>query len=305
MRLDRILTLYLFSPFKRLTSPVSGIEIPILMYHSIANDIESHVHPYFQTITSPKTFEKHLASLKQWGFDVLTLSEAVQLLRSENLPTTSLKVTRAINSRKRRVVITFDDGFRDFYTDAFPILEKYGYKSTVFLTTDFIENNFVTGRECLRVSEIQELAAKGIEFGSHTVSHPQLRNLSYEEVVHEVGHSKTIIENITGAEMTLFSYPYRFPEENTKFTGTLSNILSAQGYTAGVTTIIGQGKACDLPFFLKRLPLNDFDDVDFLWAKLQGGYDWLHTAQLMYKKLRGLVLSSNGMKSMKTKPFIS
>lgn len=280
MRLDQFLTHYIFTPLKSLSFGAAKLEIPILMYHSIASDLDEKLHPYFRTVTTPATFAKQIQFLSESDYEVLTLSQAVRLLQGESERQGSL------SSLPRRVVITFDDGFRDFYTTAFSILEKYGFKATVFLASGFIDKSFITGKDCLRTSEIKELANQGIEFGSHSVSHPQLRELSGAQIVQELAVSKKEIECITGTKVSLFSYPYRFPEEDIEFTEMLNQLLTEQGYSAGVTTVIGVSKSGDNPLFLKRLPVNDCDDNQFLQSKLTGGYDWLHNGQLAYKKLR-------------------
>lgn len=285
--MDRLLTLFVFAPIIQRIFPKRELEIPVLMYHSVGNDLEKNLHPYFQTVTSPKVFEQHMRALKDWGFEVLLLSEAVTLLQTGSLELNRDHKIR--NTSARYVVITFDDGFRDFYTNAFPILEKYGYKATVFLTTDYIGKNFVTGKECLQENEIKELHERGIEFGSHTMSHPLLRNLQPDQIVKEVSGSRLYIQTLLNNQVDLFSYPYGFPEENIAFTDQLHNILLKEGYVAGVTTVIGRAKANDLPFFLKRLPINDLDDLSFFRAKLIGAYDWLHSAQWIFKKFRSLV----------------
>lgn len=294
MRLDRTITLYVSMPLLGLGRQACGRGIPILMYHSIAEGVDDQGLSYYHTVTSPKRFEAHMAVLRDAGYDVVTLSEAVRQLGigtggSGVEPTVSadLAKTRLSGSRSRRVaVITFDDGLRDFYSNAFPVLERSGFGATVFLTSGCIDGAFVTGRECLRTEEIRELAKQGIEFGSHTVSHPQLRELSRAEVVHELSASKRIIESITGVEVSMFSYPYRFPEEDREFTRALGALLCQQGYSAGVTTRIGLARPSENRFFLRRLPVNDADDVRLLRAKLEGAYDWLHRGQVVYKRLR-------------------
>jgi peptidoglycan/xylan/chitin deacetylase (PgdA/CDA1 family) len=187
---------------------------------------------------------------------------------------------------RRQVVVTFDDGFRDFYTTAYPILEKFGLKATVFLSSGLIGKTFLTGRECLNEEEILELVARGIEFGSHTVNHPQLKSLSRDEIIYELADSKKMIEGITGSQVSLFSYPYRFPEEDGAFIRNLGSLLIEAGYSAGVTTSIGLSSVSNKALFLRRLPINDCDDRKLFRAKLEGGYDWLYSGQLTYKKLR-------------------
>lgn len=271
----------------------NSLRIPILMYHGISMHLDDHLHPYFQTVTSPESFEHQMNFLNENGYQVLTLSEAVYLTLKTSLPFKSNieETTSPISLDKKRpmVVITFDDGLRDFYTTAFPILEKFGFKATVFLTSGLIDKIFPTGSECLREAEIKKLAGKGIEFGSHTVTHPQLKNLSMDEIAHQLANSKKHIEDILGHPMTLFSYPYRFPEEDANFTQMLGKLLLEQGYSMGVTTIIGRAKSNDNPLFLKRLPINDCDDTLLFQAKLEGGYDWLHAFQLTSKEIRALL----------------
>ena len=277
MRVDRVLSQYLFALLKG-WSRSNGLKIPILMYHSIAGDTDDHLHPYYRTVTTPETFAMQMAYLSQSGYRALTLSEAVSLFHGEPNG----------EPLRRPVVITFDDGFEDFYSAAFPILERYGFKATVFLTSALIGKTFVTGRQCLSAGEIKELAGKGIEFGSHTVNHPQLRALSKDEIINELTGSKAAIEDLIGAPVSLFSYPYGFPEEDIDFTRNLGTLMTETGYTAGVTTAIGLARVGDNIMFLRRLPINDKDDLSLLQIKLEGCYDWLHPCQLAYKKLRSV-----------------
>jgi peptidoglycan/xylan/chitin deacetylase (PgdA/CDA1 family) len=294
MRLDRLLTLYVGAPLTGFWQPSGDLKIPILMYHSIAEDVDAGVHPYYRTVTNPQTFATHMALLRDTGFDTLKLSEAVHRFRVMSQHRRQQPDDRPGRPEPywgrglstRSVVITFDDGFRDVYTTAFPILERFGFTATVFLTTGCIDGTFRTGRDCLRAREIRELAEAGVEFGSHTVSHPQLQGLKEDAIVHELAASRTAIEDIVGAAVPLFSYPYRFPEEDTEFVGKLRSLLSELGYSAGVTTMIGSARSSEDPLFLRRLPVNDADDRHFFRAKLDGGYDWLHVAQLMRKRLR-------------------
>ena len=249
------------------------------MYHSIARDIDNTLHPYYRTVTSPSTFARQIEVLRADGYHAITLSEAIGLLKASLGDKTRLS---------RKVVITFDDGFCDFHTDAFPVLERAGFKATVFLATAFIGKPFITGRECLGATQVRALSNVGIEFGSHSVSHRRLVEMSSHELTQELSESKRAIEDITGQEVTLFSYPFRFPEENSQFTGTLRTLLDECGYRGGVTTAIGRSTSEDDPRFLPRLPVNDCDDELLLRAKLAGHYDWLRSAQRLLKHSRAL-----------------
>ena len=138
--------------------------------------------------------------------------------------------------------------------------------------------------------EVRELHGAGIAFGSHTVSHQQLTTLTVPEVEEEIRGSKETIEDRLGCPIESFSYPFAFPETDRTFKGILKDLLIAQGYKNGVTTIIGTVRTETDLFFLPRLSVNSWDDLLLFGAKLQGGYDWLHFLQRLKKgcKRRGL-----------------
>ena len=125
-----------------------------------------------------------------------------------------------------------------------------------------------------------------MRFGSHTVTHPQLRNLTLGEVREEVCSSKKQMEDRMGYPVASFSYPYAFPEADREFTKQLRAILSDTGYENGVSTIIGTATAQHERLFLPRLPVNSWDDGRLLNAKLEGGYDWLHAPQYLAKMIK-------------------
>jgi peptidoglycan/xylan/chitin deacetylase (PgdA/CDA1 family) len=188
-------------------------------------------------------------------------------------------------SCEKPVVITFDDGFEDFYRNAFPILNQHRFSATMFLPTAHIGETpcRFKGIECMTWSQIKELRSAGMRFGSHTVTHPQLRSLTLQQVREEVSSSKERIEDRMGYPVTSFSYPYAFPEADREFTKQLRSMLSDSGYENGVSTMIGTADRTADRFFLKRLPVNTDDDASLFQAKLEGAYDWLHTLQYAYK----------------------
>ncbi len=210
--------------------------------------------------------------LHDGGYHTLSLPELRAALESGNIP-------------PRAVVITFDDGYRDFYTDAFPSLRRYGFTATVFLATSRIQDAPVRmeGVDYMTWQEVRELHAAGIDFGSHTVSHPDLRSLGPEEIDYEVGCSKATIEDHLGASVNSFAYPFAFPEEDRDFIRFLEDVLKTHGFETGVSTVLGRPEYKDKRFFLPRLPVNSWDDYPLFRAKLEGGYDWLHWPQRLYK----------------------
>jgi peptidoglycan/xylan/chitin deacetylase (PgdA/CDA1 family) len=272
-RADRLATLYLFHPLRNLHRQAAGI--PILMYHSISAPNDSNRHPYYQTVTSPHVFEQHLKFLRDSGYKSIGLTDALSRLH-ESPP-----------DHARTVVITFDDGFADFYSQAFPLLSQYGFTATMFLPTSYIDRapRKFKGVECLTWSQARELQKAGMHFGSHTVTHPQLKNLGPKELETEIRCSKRTIEDELGTAVASFSYPYAFPETDGPFRQRLGGLLEENGYQNGVSTIIGTANAAGARFFLKRLPINTCDDLPLFRAKLEGGYNWLHTVQYASKFL--------------------
>ena len=96
------------------------------MYHSISEEIEDLVRPYYRVTTSPRRFAMHMRWLKDNHYDVISLSDAVDRLAAGKL------------GSDRSVVLTFDDGFQAFQTAAWPVLQTLGFRATVFLPTAFI-----------------------------------------------------------------------------------------------------------------------------------------------------------------------
>ena len=275
-RTDRIATLYCVRPLRSVLATSNPHRLPILMYHSISQNGDNSIHPYFVTETSPKVFESQMQYLHDNGYSTLSLDDVVKLLKSAAPPS------------RKYVAITFDDGYRNFYTDAFPTLSRFGFRSTVFLPTAYINHHPRTfkGRDCLTWPEVRELQRAGVCFGSHTVNHPQLRLEPASNVEFELRASKETIENELGNPISSFAYPYAFPEEDREFTRRLCDLLRACGYQNGVSTIIGSVHSLEEEFFLKRLPANSWDDIELFRAKLEGNYDWLYPLQFLTKWIK-------------------
>ena len=277
VRLDRFASLYIVSPLMRHTLG-RQIRIPVLMYHGIADRDESGVGPYYRTITSPATFFAHMQFLNQNEYQACTLMQLSNLLDS-SLP---------IGTKK--VVITFDDGFLDFHRHAFPVLNQFGFTATMFLPTAFIgeTSRRFKGQDCLTWSEVRELQRYGISFGSHTVTHPQLRTLGNEAIEREIADSKNAIEQKTGCTADSFAYPYAFPQVDVPFKRMLRDVLERNGYHHGVCTVVGRARCDSDRLFTERLPINDSDDEALFRAKLEGAYDWIGQVQSVSKSARVL-----------------
>jgi peptidoglycan/xylan/chitin deacetylase (PgdA/CDA1 family) len=279
-RLDRFFTLYGFRALRKLLSPKSP-SIPVLMYHSISDDPESG-HPYFWINTSRKRFAEQMQFLKENDYTVLSLMEAVDLLHT---------VKDKKRSFPRYVVLTFDDGYHDFVKHAWPILAMHGFLATMFVATEFIgtRRRRFNQRDTLTWSEVRELQSQGVSFGSHTMSHPKLYGLPWNEIRRELLHSRLRLEQELQTTTPCFAYPYAFPQEDRSFVARFRQELIEQGYRTAVTTMIGVVQRGSDPLCLKRLPINDGDDGRLLEAKLTGAYDWLYGVQYISRRLKSEV----------------
>ncbi len=280
LRLDRLSTLYLVSPLMRLASE-EQVSIPILMSHSIAEEDESRMHAYYRTTTSPAAFLAQMEYLHQNGYHTCSPAEVTALLQSDT------------GNTAKHVVITFDDGYRDFYQNAFPVLNHFGFTATVFLPTAYIGESTLQfkERDCLTWSEVRELQKCGISFGSHTVTHPQLFGLNKNAIESEIVNSKNAIEEKTGCAVDSFAYPYAFPQTETAFRKTLRESLYRARYKHGVCTVVGSAGCGSDPLFMERLPVNSLDDTALFRAKLSGAYDWVVVPQSGVKMARNWAAS--------------
>lgn len=271
MRLDRTIAVHLFHPLAQLRGGRAHSDVPILMYHGIESPSYKG-HPYYDTSTSSAIFALHMKFLAENGYSTVDLEDALGVMARGSSP-------------RKCVAITFDDGYRNFYTNAFPTLADYGFRATLFLVSGLIQDQALchNGHEYLTWKEVQELHANGTHIGSHTVTHPMLHALSDSQIEYELAHSKQTIEDELGDSVRSFSYPFAFPEHDQKFTFRLRELLHTCGYVCGVSTIIGTATPRHDWFFLPRIPINSHDDLSLFRAKVEGGYDWLHVPQKLYK----------------------
>lgn len=188
----------------------------ILAYHRI-----NPYYPEDALSINPDMFEKHIRFLLDKGFKPVSL---YQYLEEKE-------------KRKRNFCITFDDGFADNYTFAFPIFKKYGIRPTIFIVAHFIgteklHKNYKDKERdrYLKWKEVQEMLRANIDFGSHTLNHPDLTSLDKKQVWEEVFESKKFIQKNIGRRIDFFCYPYG--KQNKKIRETVKNA----GYLGAVVT---------------------------------------------------------------------
>jgi peptidoglycan/xylan/chitin deacetylase (PgdA/CDA1 family) len=170
--------------------------VPILTYHKIAPIIPNTIYP--GTFVPPELFRKHLRHLVRRGYQTNRLADIFQG-----------------NTPANPIVLTFDDGFQDFAENAFPALSEYAFQSTVFLVANHLGglNDWDiavgdTPAPLMNATTIQDLAKKGVEFGSHTLTHAHLDQLSEAEQDIEVGKSRLQLQSELGLPIETFCFPY-------------------------------------------------------------------------------------------------
>lgn len=206
----------------------------ILMYHRVRDDgCDPHMS------VSPENFEKQIRFVAK-NYDVISLSE---LLRRQELKVANTRDT---------LVITFDDGFKDNFDNAYPILKKYSTAATIFLIAGAIGKDEMM----LNESEIREMQSHLVEFGSHTVTHPILATLPAQVATAEIVDSKRMLQQLLQQEVNLFAYPKG--KKNVHYTPAIKSIVQKAGYSAAVCTDNGVVTLESDPFELNRIGIRNF-----------------------------------------------
>jgi peptidoglycan/xylan/chitin deacetylase (PgdA/CDA1 family) len=192
----------------------------VLMYHSISRP--GGVHDAL--CTSPERFENQMLYLKKHNLRGVSMKE--------------LLLAMSTGDARGLIGITFDDGYEDFLSAALPTLERLGFSATVFVVAGMLgkENTWQhrSGpRLQLRLVEangVREISERGMEVGSHTITHPRLSGLDPETLVYEVSDSRRVLSEIVGAPVEGFCYPYG------SLDGLAVRATRRAGYLYGVAT---------------------------------------------------------------------
>ena len=239
--------------------PVPGT-LRILMYHRVADILETDI-----LAVTPFAFACQMDWLRKEGWTVLPLREALRQLETGGLP-------------PKAVALTFDDGYRDNYEEAAPVLARLGFPATVFPVTGFVreeaEHRRYRGRNpkvpYLTVEQIREMKKSGFDFGGHTHTHPLLPQISCEAAQEEIHRAKKLLEEWTGETSTLFAYP------NGAYGKEHFRILDALGYEAALSVRPGANRPGTLRFALRRTEISGRDSLGDFIQKMNGGFDLVH-----------------------------
>jgi len=189
---------------------------------------------------------------------------------------------------ERMVVLTFDDGFCDFYTAAAPVLQRLGLPAAVFLPTARLGGKndwpgqpaWVKPQQLMDWTQVCELAKQGIEFGSHSVSHPDLTKLSAAKLEGELEKSKSEIESRTGKSAAYFCYPYGLWNPRVRDAAEVT-------YRGACATGAGVVEANADPFALPRVDAHYVRDMKRFRTLFTGGFVRYVTVRRWIRRLRG------------------
>lgn len=207
------------------------IKIPIIMYHYVEYVKDDGDLIRKRLNIAPSLFEGHLKALRLANYETYFVKDIPDILDN------------SINYSTKSAVLTFDDGYEDFYSVVFPLLKKYHMRATVYVIYDYIGN-----AGFLSEKQMKELAESNlVEIGSHTLDHVYLKQSPKIYADKQIVESKIKLENMLGIKINTFAYPYgAFNEDNIK-------VVKNAGYTAAVSVISGEMQSKDNLFYLSRI----------------------------------------------------
>jgi peptidoglycan/xylan/chitin deacetylase (PgdA/CDA1 family) len=204
--------------------PVDGvIRVPVLMYHYIRINPVASDRLGFNLSVTPADFAAQMQWLVANGYHTIFPSELnAALTQGAPLPT-------------KPIVLTFDDGYRDFYDQAWPVLKQYGLKASSAVITNFVDKGDRGDTMYMNWNMVKELDRSGmVEIASHTLSHPDLSRSAPAQRWQELSQSKAIIERQIGHPCTAFVYP------SGMYNGATVSDASRAGYQIAFTTNDGK-----------------------------------------------------------------
>ena len=227
-----------------LGSPGEGL--PVLTYHHIGDGPD-------WLYVRPADFERQLVYLRDNGYTAISVMELARGLSGRApLP-------------RRPVVITFDDGYEDNYTAAFPILMRQRMRGTFFVVTGKMEQPGY-----LKWRQAGEMIGGGMEIGSHTVHHYTLNEINLKELERELLASRIMLENNLQGSAPIFANPFG------ETAPAVVELLGRTGYQAACSSVVGLNRPGENLYMIRRLsvPASRFGLWEFRarlwWLNLKG-----------------------------------
>lgn len=235
----------------------------VLMYHMVSAAVPGAKFNGLRV--SPDAFEQQVKYLHEQGWHFVTMSELL---------------SDACRGREKLVALTFDDGFADNYFNAFPILQKYGAKATLYLVVDRHERDWSVSKKKhhnsgelknepkLTDEQVKEMLVSGVfELGGHTLTHANLALLAPEDKFKEIHRGKIQLEEQFSVQLSSFAYPFGIYDEKNDV-----ELVKRAGFDSAVTTIEGLPESCFAqPYQLERVKVSGKDSFFAFKIKMQRG----------------------------------
>ncbi len=207
--------------FIGMTKVTFAISVPILTYHYIANNPNPKDTQRDALSVSPDKFDAELGYLSQNGFTPISLDTLYGIFGGK------------ASTPQKPIVLTFDDGYVDFYSIVYPILRKYNFHAVSFIPTGLIGGGYY-----MNWNQIKEIASSGlVTFEDHTVTHANLAGLKFDAALKQMIDSKNMLQSQTGYPVNFIAYPYGTSN------GSVQAAAKQAGFVGGLGTWFGKASS--------------------------------------------------------------
>jgi peptidoglycan/xylan/chitin deacetylase (PgdA/CDA1 family) len=223
-----------------------AINVPILTYHYIRVNPDRNDRLGFALSVTPGDFAAQMDWLAQSGYHPITTEDLFAYLAgAQSLPS-------------KPVILTFDDGYADFYTTALPILRSHDFRGVAYVVSGFVgTSGYMTA------AQVREADRSGIEIGSHTVSHANLASLSAAAVRTQLVQSKSFLESVVEHPVVSFCYP------SGKYTAAVASAVADAGFHDATTTRYGYSYTLANRYVWSRLRVSGGEPLEAFAAAVR------------------------------------
>lgn len=229
------------------------MKIPVLYYHKIDYPKQNAI--YKGLYVTPKQFKRQMVLLKILGYHSIKPEDLLRFLKGHKPRV------------KKPILITFDDGYENNFSNACPVLQSVGFTALFFISAGFIgkkksvlDERETVSEDFLNKNEIRLMHNRGFFIGSHGINHYHLDKTEEGVLIGELIASKAYLENILETGIDFFSYPFG------SYNLDIMRAVKNAGYSAAFTTVRGKVKTGDNSYELKRIPVNGYNTVfNFLY----------------------------------------
>lgn len=222
------------------------VRVPILTYHYIGNNPNPADKARDNLEVAPDKFDEEMGYLSKQGYSAISFDTFYA----------SLKGTASLPSKP--IILTFDDGYIDFYLNAYPILRKYGLHAVSFISTGLINQGYY-----MSWAQIKEIDSSGlVSFQAHSVSHPNLVSLSDKDLQYQITESKKVLEGQLGKTVNTFAYPYGISDAR------VWQYVKNAGFIGAVGTWYGNQESEGVIYDMPRIKVGGGTTIESFASKL-------------------------------------